>query len=52
MKEITKKNDKKGFVNMMKKVSERKERERECVLNNHFSSLEAVIWLASGLQVM
>lgn len=53
--EIIKKNDRKELENMMKKESEREtetERERESALNDHFSSLEAVIWLASGLQVM
>lgn len=29
-----------------------RDRKRESVLNDHFSSLEAVIYLASGLQVM
>ena len=58
LREIIKKNDRERLENMMKKrerESERqrqRDRERECVLNDHFSSLEAVIWLASGLQVM
>lgn len=41
---------------MMKKREQARDRqretERESVLNDHFSSLEAVIWFASGLQVM
>lgn len=52
LREIIKKNDGKGLENMMKKSVRERETERESVLNDHFTSLEAVIWLASGLQVM
>lgn len=54
LREIMKKNYGKRLENMIKieRASKQRQRERESVLNDHFSSLEAVIWLASGLQVM
>lgn len=62
LREIIKKNDGKRLDKMRNKREREpargrdketeEEKERESVLNDHFSISEAVIWLASGLQVM